>query len=68
MRQVTIYTNNRDYSHFLELARNLHYVQKIETDEEPSALDNIKVGLNEVRLFNEGKLETTPAKDFLYEL
>ena len=68
MRQVTIYTTNRDYSHFLELARNLHYVQKIETDEEPNVLENIKAGLNEVRLFKEGKLETTPAKDFLYEL
>jgi len=68
MRQVTVYTTEKDYSHFLELARNLHYVRKIETDNEPNILDNIKAGLEEVRLFKEGKLETTPAKDFLYEL
>ena len=38
------------------------------TDEEPSILNNIKAGLEEVRLFNNGKMETTSAKDFLYEL
>jgi hypothetical protein len=68
MRQVTIYTTNTEYGHFIELARNLNYVKKIETDEEPSILDNIKAGLEEVRLFKQGRLETTPAKDFLYEL
>jgi hypothetical protein len=68
MRQVTIYTTNRNYSHFIQLAKNLQYVKKIETDNEPCIVDNIKVGLNEVRLFNKGNLETTPAKDFLNEL
>jgi len=38
------------------------------TDEEPSILNNIKAGLEEVRLFNNGKMETISAKDFLYEL
>jgi len=37
-------------------------------DREPSILNNIKAGLEEVRLFNNGKIETTSAKDFLYEL
>jgi hypothetical protein len=68
MRQVTGYTTDREYGHFLELAKNLHYVRKIETDENSNILDNIKTGLEEVRLFKEGKLETTSAKDFLYEL
>lgn len=31
-------------------------------------IDNIKTGLQEVRLFKKGKLATTPAKDFLNEL
>lgn len=35
MRQVTVYTTDKEYSQFVELARNLHYVKKIETDEEP---------------------------------
>jgi len=68
MRHLTVYTAENDFYHFLELARNLHYVKRIETDEEPSILDNIKAGLKEVRLFKDGKLKTTPAKDFLNEL
>jgi hypothetical protein len=71
MRQVTIYTTDKEYSHFVELAKNLHYVKKIETDEAPvqsDVLNNIKAGLAEVRLFKKGKLKTTSAKDFLNEL
>jgi hypothetical protein len=70
MRHVTVYTTDKEYNHFIELAKSLHYVKKIETDEESkeSVLDNIKEGLEEVRLFKKGKLKTTPAKDFLNEL
>jgi hypothetical protein len=32
MRQVTAYTTDKEYSHFVQLAKNLHYVKKIETD------------------------------------
>lgn len=71
MRQATIYITDNEYSHFIELAKNLHYVKRIETDEETSddkVLENIKAGLKEVKLFKKGKLKTTPAKDFLDEL
>ena len=71
MRQVTGYTTDKKYSHFLELTKNLHYVKKIETDEEPTkqeVLDNIKAGLQEMQLFKKGKLKTSSAKDFLNEL
>ena len=71
MRQVTIYTTDKEYSHFVELAKNLHYVKKIETDDEhdiEDILENIKAGLEEVKLFKKGKLKTTSAKDFLNEL
>lgn len=71
MRHVTVYTTDKEYSHFIELAKNLHYVKKIETDDEPSkdeVLENIKAGLQEVKLFKKGKLKTTSAKDFLNEL
>ena len=70
MRHVTIYTTDRDFNHFLELTKNLHYVKKIETDEklQENVLSNIKAGLKEVSLFEKGKLKTTSAKDFLNEL
>lgn len=71
MRYATIYTTDKEYNHFVELAKNLHYVKKIEMDEEPSKkdiLDNLKAGLQEMQLFKKGKLKTTSAKDFLNEL
>ena len=71
MRHVTVYITDKEYSHFVELAKNLHYVKKIETDEEPDkkeVLGNIKAGLEEMQLFKKGKLKTISAKDFLNEL
>ena len=71
MKRVTVYTTDKEYNHFVQLAKNLHYVKKVETDEEPSnedILDNIKAGLEEVKLFKKGKLKTSSAKAFLNEL
>ena len=31
MRHITIYTPYKEYNHFVELIKNLHYVKKIET-------------------------------------
>ena len=71
MRHVTVYTTDEEYNHFLELAKNLHYVKKIETDEEPTKeeiVNNIQAGFEEMVLIKEGKLKTTSLKDFLNEL
>lgn len=70
MKQVTVYVTDKEYNHFMELAKNLHYIKKIETDEvlKENVLDNLKAGLKEVSLFKKGKLKTTSAKDFLNEL
>lgn len=71
MRHVTIYITDKEYSHFLELAKSLRYVKKIETYAEPSKndiLNNIKTGLKELKLFKKGKLKTTSANDFLNDL
>lgn len=71
MRHVTVYITDKEYSHFVQLAKNLHYVKKIEMDDEPTKediLNNIKNGLEEMQLFKRGKLKTTSAKDFLNEL
>jgi uncharacterized protein YlbG (UPF0298 family) len=32
MRHVTVYITDNEYNHFVELAKNLHCVKKIETD------------------------------------
>jgi uncharacterized protein YlbG (UPF0298 family) len=41
MRQVTVYTTDEEYGHFVELLKNLHYVKKIETDK-GSVLNRLK--------------------------
>jgi hypothetical protein len=71
MRHVTIYTTDKEYSHFLELAKNLHYVKKIKTDDEPSKdeiVSNLKKGFKEMQLIKKGKLKTTSLNDFLNDL
>lgn len=71
MRQVTIYTTDNEYNEFVQLAKNLRYVKKVETDEGDSkiaVLKNLKAGFKEMELFKKGVLKTTPAKDFLNTL
>ena len=71
MRHATIYTTDKEYEHFVELAKNLHYVKKIEMDEAPSKkeiLKTLKTGFEEMALIKKGKLKTTSLNDFLNEL
>jgi hypothetical protein len=71
MRQVTVYTTDKDYRHFVQLAKNLHYVKKVETDEDSTKEDivnNIKKGFEEMQLIKKGELKTTSLNDFLNEL
>ncbi len=71
MRHITVYTTDKEYSHFLELTKSLNYVKKIVTDEEPTKEEiicNLKAGFEEVQRFKKGKLKTTSAKTFLDEL
>jgi hypothetical protein len=71
MRQVTVYTTDKDYSHFVQLAKNLHYVKKVETDEDlvkEDIINNLKKGFEEMQLIKKGKLKTTSLNDFLNEL
>ncbi|MEZ4911786.1 MAG: hypothetical protein R2774_13110 [Saprospiraceae bacterium] len=60
MRQVTIYTTDKEYNHFVKLVKNLHYVKKIETHDEPTKdeiISNIKRGFEEMQLIKNGKLK-----------
>jgi len=70
MRHVTVYTTDKEYNHFLELAKNLHYVKKIETDDElikQEIVSNLKKGFEEMALIKKGKLKTTSGNDWLSE-
>jgi hypothetical protein len=71
MKQVTLHIPDSNYPFFIELAKSLQFVKKIEATEDTGkkmVIKNIKTGLREVALFKKGKLKTTPAKDFLHEL
>jgi hypothetical protein len=71
MRHATIYTTDKEYDHFLQLAKNLSYVKKVETDDEPTKeeiINNLKRGFEEMKLIKQGKLKTTSFKDFLNEI
>jgi hypothetical protein len=71
MKQVTLHIPDTNFPFFMELAKSLQFVKKIEETSVPTkkqVLQNVKAGLDEVALFKKGKLKTTSAKDFLNEL
>jgi len=69
MRQVLLNVEEKKFQFFLELVKSLDFVEvNSEGDSKEAILQNIKQGLEEVRLAKEGKLKTTPAKEFLNEL
>jgi hypothetical protein len=73
MRHVTLYIPDNKYPLFMELARSIDFIKKIEEEEseEPSkeeVIRNLKRGFEEMQLIKKGKLKTTPLKDFLNEL
>ena len=69
MKQVTLNIQDTKFQFFMELVKSLDFVQiDNEGDSKKYILSNIKKGLKEVKLAKQGKLKTTPAKDFLNEL
>jgi hypothetical protein len=68
MKQVTLNIKENKFRFFMELVKSLDFVQVDDGDSKEAILSNIKKGLEEVKLARQGKLKTTPAKDFLNEL
>ncbi|MBP6153605.1 MAG: hypothetical protein KA457_02215 [Chitinophagales bacterium] len=71
MKQITLNIPDNKVLFFMELVNNLGFVKNVETDDEPTKeqiLDNIKAGLEEMKLIKQGKLKTTSLNDFLNEL
>ena len=69
MKQVILNIKESKFQFFMELVRSLDFVQiDDDGDGKEAILSNIKKGLEEVKLARQGKLKTTPAKDFLNDL
>ena len=72
MTQITLNIKDSKIGFFMELIRNFSFVKVDQLDDdEPTKQEikeNIRQGLRELKLIEEGKLETRPAKEFLNEL
>ena len=71
MKQITLNIPDNKVLFFMELVNNLGFVKNVETDDVPTKeqiLDNIKAGLEEMKLIKQGKLKTTSLNDFLNKL
>ena len=72
MRQVTLHIPDKKYPLFIELAKSLDFVKKIEEeDEEPAKeqiLQGIKQAVKEINLVKAGKLKARDARELISEL
>ena len=72
MTQITLNIKDSKVEFFMELIKNFDFV-KLGKEEyaEPTKEDikeNIKQGLKDLQLIEQGKMKATPLKDFLNEL
>ena len=66
MKEITLKISESKFQFFMELVRSFDFVQVDDSgDSKEAIVANIKQGLEEVKLAKEGRLKTTPAKDFL---
>jgi hypothetical protein len=71
MRQVTLHITDNKFSAFMEVAKSLSFIKKIEEDKPPTKeqfLTNLSGALKEVKQIKKGKLIGISAKDLLNEL
>ncbi len=73
MATLTLEIEDKQLSFFKKLIQNFKFVQVQETaeldgDTDDEIRENIRRGVAQMRLVEEGKMKTTPLKDFLKEL
>jgi hypothetical protein len=72
MKQVTLHIPDSSYAFFIELAKSLQFVKKIEELDNPPSkqqvLDSIKEGISQAKLHQKGKVKLQTAKQLLDEL
>ena len=70
MKQVVLNIKDDKYHFFLDLVKNFDFVQieEIEADSKKDLLENLTQGFKDLKLYKQGKLKTSSAKDFLNEL
>lgn len=70
MKQVVLNIKDGKYRFFMELVKSFDFVQveQVEGDSKKNIVKNLTHGFKDLKLYKQGKLKTTPAKDFLNEL
>lgn len=72
MRQVTLHIPDKKYPLFIELAKSLDFVKKIEEEDKESSkeqiLQGIKQAVKEINLVKAGKLKARDARELISEL
>jgi len=68
MAQLTIQIQDNKIPFFMELIKNFDFVKVDNSPTKEEIKDNIRAGLKEMQLIEQGKMKATPLKDFLNEL
>ena len=69
MKQVILNIKEDKFKFFMELIKNLDFVQIEEGgDSKEEIIANLRQGFKEMKLYKDGKLKGTPLNDFLNEL
>lgn len=73
MRHVTLHITDNKYPLFIELAKSLDFVKKIETEPKEDShkqqiAKGIKQAVKEINLVKAGKLKARDARDLINEL
>lgn len=72
MKQVTLKIKDSKFKFFMDLIKNFDFVKVKEEEDEGDSKEeiiaNIRTGLQELKMIEEGKMKSTPFKQFLDEL
>ena len=68
MIQLTIQIQDSKIPFFMELIKNFDFVKVDNYPTKEDIKDNIREGLKDMQLIEQGKMKATPLKDFLNEL
>ena len=72
MKQVTLHIPDEKYSLFMEFAKSIDFIKKIDVqDKEPTKeliLQGVKQAVKEINLVKAGKLKAKDARQLIHEL
>jgi hypothetical protein len=71
MRQVTLHITENKFTAFMEVAKSLSFIKKIEENNPPSKeqfLKDLSSAVKEVKQIKKGKIKGISAKDLLNKL